>query len=68
MSQTYLTNTHPTISPIIEIDTKPLIENGQSPTSIILAIAILIFLSVGSITELVRVIVVSVVRQTKPPR
>jgi hypothetical protein len=41
------------------IDPKPIVEHGESPTSIILAIAILISILVSGITGLVRVIVVT---------
>jgi len=56
------------IPPIAPIDSKPIIEHGESPTAIILAIAILISMVVGSITELVRVIVIAILRQAKLPR
>jgi hypothetical protein len=68
MPQTNLTTTNPSISRITSIDAKPLIENGESPTAIILSIAILISILVGSMTGLVRVIIIAVLRQTKPPR
>jgi len=60
--------TSQTVSPIPSIDPKPIVEHGESPTAIILAIAILISTLVGSITGLVRVIVVVILRQTKPSR
>ncbi|MGB3787968.1 MAG: hypothetical protein WA949_08155 [Phormidesmis sp.] len=60
--------TNQTIPPISPIDTKPIIEHGESPTAIILAIAILISIVIGSITGLVRAILIVIPRQTKPPR
>jgi len=68
MSQNQLTTTSRMIPPIAPIDSKPIIEHGESPTAIILAIAILISMVVGSITELVRVIVIAILRQAKLPR
>ena len=55
----------PSVTPI---DPKPIVEQGESPTAIILAIAMLISILVGSITELVRVIVIVILRQTKSSR
>ncbi len=57
--------TTPLIAPI---DTKPIVENGQSPTAIILAIAILIAILIGSLTGLVLVVVLLILRQSKPSR
>lgn len=68
MSKTNVTTTSPTITPITSIDAKPMIENGNSPTAIILAITILISILVGSITGLVRVVIIAILRQTKLPR
>lgn len=51
--------THQTIPPIAPIDPTPIVTHGESPTAIILAIAILIVLSLGSLTQLVRVILVA---------
>ncbi len=66
MSQTQPTTTNQTIPPISPIDPTPIVENGESPTAIILAIAILIAILLGAVTGLVRVIVIE--RQTKPSR
>jgi hypothetical protein len=55
------------ISPIAPIDPTPIVTHGESPTAIILAIAILIVLSLSSLTQLIRVIVMAM-RQTKPQR
>ncbi len=66
MSQTQPTITNQTIPPIAPIDPTPIVENGESPTAIILAIAILIAILFGSVTGLVQVIVI--VRQAKPSR
>jgi hypothetical protein len=41
------------------IDPKQIVEHGESPTSIILAIAILISMLIGGITGLVRVIMMT---------
>lgn len=58
-----------TVSPrIAPIDPKLIVEHGESPTAIILAIAILIAILLGSLTGLVRVVVILIVRQTKPKR
>jgi hypothetical protein len=67
MFQNQSTMTNQTIPPLPPIDTKPIIEHGESPTAIILAIAILISIVVGSITELARAILIAILRQTKPP-
>ncbi len=67
MFQNQSTMTNQTIPPLSPIDTKPIIEHGESPTAIILAIAILISIVVGSITELARTILIAILRQTKPP-
>jgi hypothetical protein len=66
MSQTQPTTTNKTIPPIAPIDPTPIVENGESPTAIILAIAILIAILLGSVTGLVQVIVTG--RQTKRSR
>ncbi len=68
MSQTQPTTTNQTIPPIVPIDPTPIVENGESPTAIILAIAILLAILLGSMTGLVRVIVVAILRQTKSSR
>ncbi len=44
---------------IVTIDTQPIIEHGESPTAIILSIAILSSTLIGSITGLVRVILMA---------
>ncbi|MBU7581959.1 MAG: hypothetical protein KAF91_03465 [Nostoc sp. TH1S01] len=67
MSQNQMTTTSQTISPVAPIDAKPIIENGESPTAIILAIAILISMLIGSITGLIRVILIAIFRKTKYP-
>jgi hypothetical protein len=57
--------TNQTIPPIAPIDPTPLVTHGESPTAIILALAILIVLSLGSLTQLLRVIVVAMRRPVK---
>ena len=44
---------------IESIDTKPIIENGESPTAIILSIAILLVLVFSSLTVMILTILVS---------
>ena len=44
---------------IAPIDPQPIVEHGESPTAIILAIAILISMLFSGITGLVRIIVMS---------
>ena len=63
-----LTNTSQTLPPIAPIDPTVIVEHGESPTAIILAIAILIAILLGSLTGLVRVVVILILRQTKPQR
>ncbi len=46
------------IPPITPIDPKPIIEHGNSPTAIILAITILIAILISSMTTLIQVILV----------
>lgn len=58
MNQQQPTSTQQIVPQIAPIDPTPIIES-ESPTAIILAIAILISMLVGSITGLVRVIVVT---------
>ncbi|GAB4375588.1 MAG: hypothetical protein Kow00121_21520 [Elainellaceae cyanobacterium] len=53
------------VTPITPIDPQPIIEHGESPTAIILAIAILMVMVMGSITGLVRVIAIVILRQVK---
>lgn len=68
MSQQQPIFTQQSVPAVAPIDPKPIVEQGESPTAIILAIAILISTLVGSITGLVRVIVIVILRQTKPSR
>lgn len=42
--------------PVSPIDTKPIVENGESPTAIILAVAILLATVFCSVTSLIQVI------------
>jgi len=56
-------NDSQTTSPITPIDPSMLISKGESTTSILLAISILLSMMVSSITGLVRVILMS-----KPPK
>jgi hypothetical protein len=58
MNQQQPTPTHQITSQIVPIDPTPIIQS-ESPTAVILAIAILISILVSSITKLVRVIVVT---------
>ena len=53
--QTITNQTVPTIAPI---DPKTIVEHGESPTAIILAIAILLAIMISSMTGLVRVILI----------
>jgi hypothetical protein len=66
MSQNQPTTTSQPISPIAPIDPQLIVEHGESTTAIILAIAILISILLGSLTGIVRVVVVLILRQTKP--
>ncbi|HEY9612862.1 hypothetical protein [Allocoleopsis sp.] len=59
LSQSQPTTTNQTIPAIAPIDPTTIVENGESPTAIILAIAILIAMLFCSMTGLVRVIVVA---------
>jgi hypothetical protein len=64
---------HPTITnqavpPITPIDPTSIVEHGESPTAIILAIAILIAILLSSMTGLVRVIVILIMHKTKSSR
>ncbi|MBW4541589.1 MAG: hypothetical protein KME43_20950 [Myxacorys chilensis ATA2-1-KO14] len=68
MSQNQLTTANQSIPPISPIDPTLIIEHGESPTAIILSIAILISILVGSITGLVRVVMLMILRQSKPFR
>ncbi|TYQ31490.1 hypothetical protein [Pseudanabaena sp. UWO310] len=56
-------NTNQTTASITPIDTATITKHGESPTSILLAIAILISMLLSSLTGLVRVILMS-----KPPK
>ncbi len=58
MNQQQSTLTHQSISQIAPIDPTPIIQS-ESPTAVILAIAILILILTSGITGLVRVIVVT---------
>jgi hypothetical protein len=59
------TTTQQTIPTIAPIDPTSLTEHGESPTSIILAIAILISILLGAVTGLVRVVAILILRQAK---
>jgi hypothetical protein len=67
MSQTQSTTTNQTTTTttITPIDTKLIVENGESPTAIILAVAILISVLFHSMTGFAKVIVMAVFRQKK---
>lgn len=56
-------NTNQTTTPITPIDTSTIAKHGESPTSILLAIAILISMLISNLTGLVRVLLMS-----KPPK
>lgn len=58
MTQQQITSTQPTTSSIAPIDPTSIIQS-ESPTAVILAIAILISILVSGITRLVRVIMVT---------
>lgn len=55
MEQNKITPTE-TISPILPIEPKFIIENDESPTAIILATAILLSIALGSVKSLVKAI------------
>jgi hypothetical protein len=59
------TTTQQTVPQIVPIDLQPMIDHGSEPISIILAIAILISILFRSITGLVRIVVILILRQTK---
>jgi hypothetical protein len=59
MSQTYVTATSQTMASITSVDVKPIIENSESPIAIILAIAILISILMGSIIGFAQVIIIA---------
>ncbi|MBW4487468.1 MAG: hypothetical protein KME12_06725 [Trichocoleus desertorum ATA4-8-CV12] len=58
-------STNQLIPPIAPINSKAIVENGNSPTAIILAIAILIAVLLGSITGLVRVLVLVMLQRSQ---
>ena len=47
-----------TTLPINSIDLKPIVEHGESPTAIILAIAFLLTVFIGSVTKLIQAILI----------
>ena len=59
MNQQQPTSIQHTVLPIVPIDIQPIVEHGESPTAIILSIAILSLTLIGSITGLVRVILMA---------
>ncbi|NJR73547.1 MAG: hypothetical protein HC773_07375 [Scytonema sp. CRU_2_7] len=63
-----LTMTNQTIPPITSINPTSVVEHGNSPTAIILAVAILIAVFLSSMTGLVRVIMILILQQTKASR
>jgi hypothetical protein len=56
MTQQQSTSIQHGVSPIVPIDSKAIVEHGESPTAIILAISILLSITIGSVTGLVQVI------------
>jgi hypothetical protein len=54
-----LKTTIPQTLPITSIETQPIIEHGESPTAIILAIAVLISILLAGITKLARVLIMT---------
>jgi hypothetical protein len=56
-------STTQTVSPIAPIDPTIIVEHGESPTAIILAVTILLTFLFSSLTGLIRVILL---HQTKP--
>jgi hypothetical protein len=58
MNQQQLTLTHQTASQIAPIDPTPIVQS-ESPTAVILAIAILLSILISGITGLVRVLVLT---------
>ena len=65
MSQPQTIVTQPELTPV-PIDPTPILEHGNSPTAIILAIAVLLVLMLGSVTKLVYVILMR--DRVKPPQ
>lgn len=59
MIQQQPTSTQQTVPPITPIDPAQIAKHGESPTAIILAIAMLISMLLSSITKLVRAIMVT---------
>jgi len=57
--------TSQTIPPITPIDSLPIVEHGNSPTAIILAVAMLIVMLIGSMASLMRVLLLVVIHQSK---
>lgn len=51
--------------PIAPIDPLLIVEHGNSPTAIILAVAMLIVMLVGSMTSLMRVLLLVAIHQSK---
>jgi hypothetical protein len=47
-----------TTLPVSSIDLKPIVEHGESPTAIILAIAFLLTTLFGSVTKLIQAILI----------
>ena len=60
MEQQQTLTTNQSIPAIAPIDPKPIVEHGESPTAIILAIAILIAILFGSMTGLVGVVLMMI--------
>ena len=55
MEQNTITSTE-TISPILPIEPKFIIEHGESPTAIILATTVLLSITLSSVKDLLKVI------------
>jgi hypothetical protein len=54
---------HHTISPITPVNPMSILEHGNSPTAIILAIAILLRILLGSLTRIVQIILILILRE-----
>jgi hypothetical protein len=67
MPQTQQPTTQQTVPSIAPIDPQP-IAQSESPAAVILAIAILISVVIGSITGLVQVIMLGMLHYSKPSR
>lgn len=65
---TQLSITDQTTPPIAPVDPTPIITHGDSPTAIILAVAILISILLKSVTGLIRVIGIVMLHQSKSSR